>query len=184
MGINFKEIFEIAKMTLRMGADNIYFQPIVPPFESNWSENQLKSSFLWPVLSSEEIKHEFNKLIEFKYKRGFILNSQTHLKNMMDYLLGNPVFSKKPYCDIDLTTLFFEPRGAIRFCGFYQPIGDIKELESIKLPQLLKRSNVSKLRMTMRKCNKNCLVTCLSEKSFKDYLNIFSVLTGWATKFK
>lgn len=182
MGPNFKEAYGVAEMALRLGADNIYFQPVLPPFEGDWSEDQLKSSFLWPSLSNDEVEREFHKLIEFKKKNGFILNSNLNLRNIMNYLQGNPTGNNKPYCDIDLTTLFFEPRGAIRFCSYYQQLGNIKELENIKIKEMIERSPVPKLRKIMRKCGKNCLATCFSNKSFADYLSIFSTLVGWSTR--
>lgn len=185
MGPNIKEIYGVAKMAFEYGVDNIYFQPILPPFEGNWSEGQLRSSNLWPSLSESEIEHEFLKLLDFKKKtKGFILNPEAGLTNIMSYLQGIPLRSDSPHCEIDLTTLFFEPRGAIRFCSYYQPIGHIKDLQKIKIEEMVKRSPAFKLRKIMRKCGKNCLATCMSDKSLSDYFNIFSALVGWSYKHR
>ncbi|MBI5356108.1 radical SAM protein [Candidatus Collierbacteria bacterium] len=185
MGPNIKEIYGLVEMALKLGVDNVYFQPVLPPFEGNWTENQLRSSVLWPSLSESEVKNEFNRVIGLKKKiKGFILNSEVSLISMMNYLLGIPLKIDHPHCEIDLTTLFFEPRGAIRFCSYYQPIGHIKDLQKIKIEEMVKKSPALKLRKTMRKCGKNCLVTCMSDKSISDYFNIFSALVGWSYKHK
>lgn len=180
MAPNLDEIVDVAKMTLKMGVNSIYYQPTYEPLESDWSENQFKTSHLWPNESLyPKINSVMDRLIQLKKDGASMINSVDHLNGIRDYLLGKHVNTGLGNCDIDLTTMMFKQRGQIHFCDQYLPIGNIKDLQRKKLKDLIQGSQAVKLRKIMRKCGKNCLSPCFSKKSIKDYLNIYSNLVGW-----
>lgn len=180
MASNLGEIVDVANMTLKMGVNSIYYQPTCEPLESDWSENQFKSSHLWPTKDLHpKINVVFDQLIQLKKSGASMINSVDHLNGIRDYLLGKHVNTGLGNCDIDLTTLMFKQKGQIHFCDLYLPIGNIKDLQQKKLKDLIRESQALKLRNIMRKCGKNCLSPCFSKKSMKDYLNIYSNLVGW-----
>lgn len=180
MAPNLDEIVDVAKMTLKMGVNSIYYQPTYEPLESDWNEDQFRSSHLWPTKNLHpKINLAINQLIQLKKDGANMINSVDHLNGIRDYLLGKHVNTELGNCDIDLTTMMFKQKGQIHFCDLYFPIGNIKDLGRKKLQDIVRGKHVLKLRNMMRHCGKNCLSPCFSKKSVKDYLNIYSNLVGW-----
>lgn len=177
---NLEEVAEVAKMTLAMGVDSIYYQPTYGPLEGKWSETQFKMSHLWPKPAQHpSINKVFDELISMKKEGVSIINSITHLNGMRDYLLGKHVNAQNGSCDLDLTTMMFKQKGQIHFCDLYAKIGDFSDLKERSLFDLVKEKEVWKLRKIMRCCGKNCLSPCFSKKTAADYMDISAKLIGW-----
>lgn len=180
MAPNLDEVADVARMALKMGVNSIYYQPTNRPLEGNWSDDQFKSSHLWPTENLHpKVNSVMDELIKLKKNGTSMINSVYHLNGVRNYLLGKHINTGLGNCDIDLTTMMFKQRGQIHFCDRYLPIGNIKDLQKKKLSDLIKESRIADLRKVMRTCGKNCLSPCFSKKSMSDYLNIYSNLVGW-----
>lgn len=178
MGLNVLELPSLVTWGQKIEVDGIYLQPIEPIFHSDQSFKELKKTDLWISRENlDEACRVFDKLINMK-KRGYgILNSVEEIEGWKSYFGKKDCVSassdKNLGCNIDLQTLFFGYQGNVKFCPNFPEIGNVEDGD-LEDTVFSKKALIQ--REAIRKCKKNCSLTCTSDKKLPQLFRLFKFL--------
>jgi len=179
MGLNFNELPALVRWVKSIGADGIYFQPIVPIYDSQQTLSQLKKTSLWiQPQNQKKLIAVINKLAKMKSLDYPILNDYDNLELIKKYFCNNTnnIIKLNRSCTIDLTTLFIGDNGNIYFCTAFPPIGNIKNKKSLN--EIITSDVAFQQRKKIRSCPmvNQCLSTCAVQKNLFQQIKLFLFL--------
>jgi len=160
---NFRLMPDLVEWAVSMGVSCVQLQPV-----DRWSPETYHE--LW-IEEAElpELERVIERLIKMQ-REGFpILTSPTILRLFPDNFRGRKAPKEVMPCRVGLRDFFIRTDGRVEVCVHYPPIGNIREQSAREIwygpkAQEIRRQTVA--------CDRLCLITCLSQKTLKDKVNM------------
>ena len=116
-----------------------------------------------------ELEKVIERLIEMQQQGAPILTPPTILRLFADSFRGKKAPPEVMPCRVGLRDFFIRADGRVEVCVHYPPIGNIREQSAREIwhgpeAQEIRRQTVA--------CDRLCLITCLSQKTLKDKVNM------------
>lgn len=168
---NIKEITEHVEFFENLGIDGIQFQPIQYPFGKFVPFEWYKESNFFPN-SQDDIDNVIGKLLQFKAKKGFIMNSTEEI-NLFRQYFKYPEFLPETIkiCKACDQNLIIDVYGNVKFC-FGKPVEPIDKIGNIltkRIDDLLNGKGATLIKESMRKCNRACgIMMCHIDSNLRD----------------
>ncbi|MBN1699406.1 MAG: radical SAM protein [Spirochaetales bacterium] len=167
-GANLHELADIIRFARDKHISGVYFQPIEQTFGDKPDKNWYKKSELWPDNMSD-VKTVLKEVGRLKDEGYPVLNSGIHLNSMIDYF-HNPLRKNSRMCPLGYSTMFIYPDGTMFLCPAFGGIGN---LSSGNIEEIWKSKKADKKRASMKKCSKQCLLTCLYQSGLHEKARAF-----------
>ena len=162
MSLNFRELPELVDFAVSVGASAVNFQPL-----GRWTAETREELWIeerdWP-----ELDRVMERLIAMKRNGSPIMNSEEVLGLMTANFREEKASPENLPCRIGLQELYIRPDGDARLCFHFPSIGNMRE-QSAK--EIWYGPQAKKIRSATLKCDKLCLLTCLSHKSLGNKVN-------------
>ena len=156
MSVNFRQLPEIVNWSLAVGATALNFQPL-----GKWTSETEQELWIneqdWP-----DLDHIMQQLIDMKRAGAPILNSEEVLRLMTASFREESASPEHLPCRIGLQEFYIRPDGEVKLCFHFPAIGN---LTTQSARQIWKGQKAGEVRAATIKCDKLCLLTCLSHKS-------------------
>lgn len=141
----------------------IFFQALMQPFGEEPRDNWWVDSPLFPD-DSERVAHVLGELLDMK-RAGFpILNEDAQFPVLIGYF-RHPGTIAMGRCNVGNFGLTIEGTGVVKFCGRYEPIGNLFAGKGIV--DIATGKQARRVRAEMANCRKNChlLINCCFDES-------------------
>lgn len=156
MSMNFRELPQIVSWALDKGATAVNFQPL-----GRWTPETYDE--LWiEEKDMAEFERVIERLIDMKRSGSPIMNSEEILRLMPASFREEKASPEHLPCRIGLHEFYIRPDGEVRLCFHFPTIGKTTEMSAREIWTGQKAQNI---RQATLKCDKLCLLTCLSQKS-------------------
>lgn len=160
---NFRLMPDLVEWAVSIGASCVQLQPM-----DRWTRETYDE--LWieePELPELELVIE--RLIEMQSRGAPILTPPTILRLFPDNFRGKKAPKEVMPCRVGLRDFFIRADGQVEVCVHYPSIGNIREQSARDLwygpkAQEIRRQTVA--------CDRLCLITCHSQKTLKDKVNM------------
>jgi MoaA/NifB/PqqE/SkfB family radical SAM enzyme len=156
MSVNFRTLPEIVHWSLAIGATALNFQPL-----GRWSRETYDELWIeepdWP-----ELDRIMNRLISMKRAGAPIMNSEEVLRLVTANFREEKASPVHMPCRIGLQEFYIRPDGEVKLCFMFPAIGNLTR-QSAK--DIWKGADAKAVREGTVRCDKLCLLTCLSHKS-------------------
>jgi MoaA/NifB/PqqE/SkfB family radical SAM enzyme len=160
---NFRLMPELVEWAVAMGVSCVILQPM-----DRWTPETYDE--LWieePELP--EFERVIERLIQMQRAGAPILTSPTILRLFPDNFRGKKAPKEVMPCRVGLRDFFIRTDGRVEVCVHYPPIGNIREQSARDIwygpkAQEIRRQTVA--------CDRLCLITCHSQKTLKDKVNM------------
>jgi MoaA/NifB/PqqE/SkfB family radical SAM enzyme len=160
---NFRLMPDLVEWAISMGVSCVQLQPM-----DRWTRETYDE--LWieePELP--ELERVIERLIEMQRDGAPILTPPTILRLFPDNFRGKKAPKEVMPCRVGLRDFFVRADGQVEVCVHYPPIGNIREQTAREIwygpkAQEIRRQTVA--------CDRLCLITCLSQKTLKDKVNM------------
>ena len=165
---NIDKLDKIVNFACELGVSSISFQPIFENFaKTNLSPKWYKKSKFFPK-DEEVIIDSIDKIIAMK-KAGFpVANSVHFLKRTKKYFLSYDNFIKRIPCHVGKTNITIDRLGDVRFCWFYESIGNIKNND---INTIWNSQKAKEVRSLIKTCKKGCrILLCNSPKTTQELI--------------
>jgi MoaA/NifB/PqqE/SkfB family radical SAM enzyme len=156
MSVNFRQLPQIVHWSLAAGATALNFQPL-----GKWTPETEQE--LW-INEPEwaELDRIMQQLIDLKRAGAPIMNSEEVLRLMTASFREEKASPEHLPCRIGLQELYIRPDGEVKLCFHFPAIGN---LTTQSAREIWKGPEARAIRAATVKCDKLCLLTCLSHKS-------------------
>jgi MoaA/NifB/PqqE/SkfB family radical SAM enzyme len=160
---NFRLMPELVEWAVGMGVSCISFQPM-----DRWTPETYDELWIEPP-ELPEFENVIERLIEMQQKGAPILTPPTILRLFPDNFRGKKAPPEVMPCRVGMRDFFIRTNGNVEVCVHYPPIGNIREQSARDIwygpkAQEIRRQTVA--------CDRLCLITCLSQKTLKDKVNM------------
>jgi len=156
MSANFRELPEIVRWAEKIGATAVNFQPL-----GRWTPETYDE--LWiEEKEMAEFERVIERLVEMKRAGSPIMNSEEILRLMPASFREEKASPEHLPCRIGLHEFYIRPDGEVKLCFHFPSIGNTTR-ESAR--EIWTGAKAKKIREATIKCDKLCLLTCLSQKS-------------------
>ena len=174
MSANFRELPEIVRWAEKIGATAVNFQPL-----GRWTPETYDE--LWiEEKDMAEFEKVIDQLVEMKRAGSPIMNSEEILRLMPASFREEKASPEHLPCRIGLHEFYIRPDGEVKLCFHFPSIGNTTK-ESAK--EIWTGAKAKKIREATIKCDKLCLLTCLSQKSLVNKASqALTILTRQKTK--
>jgi MoaA/NifB/PqqE/SkfB family radical SAM enzyme len=160
---NFRLMPELVEWAIGMGVSCVSFQPM-----DRWTPETYDE--LWieaPELP--EFEQVVERVIEMQQHGAPILTPPSILRLFPDNFRGKKAPEEVMPCRVGMRDFFIRTDGRVEVCVHYPPIGNIREQSAREIwygpkAQEIRRQTVA--------CDRLCLITCLSQKTLKDKVNM------------
>lgn len=150
---NLNDIENVIKFFEKVGFDGVFFQAIQPNFSSEFDENWIENSPLYP--SYEEAENGINKIIKLKENHSIISQTKEQFEDMLIYF-KNPLKLPFKKCEAMNSTIIINDNGETQFCFDMERLGK-KSSGNIKKKSLKEIWNDNvELRQKMANCQFGC----------------------------
>lgn len=150
---NLNNIREVVKFFKEIGFDGIYFQAIQPNFSSEFKENWMDESPLFPTY--EEAKKGIDEILKIKNKDNIISQAREQFEDMLTYF-KNPLELPFEKCEANNSTIIINDNGETQFCFDMSRLG-LKTCGNVKEKTLREIWDSNKeIRKKMSKCRYGC----------------------------
>jgi radical SAM protein with 4Fe4S-binding SPASM domain len=157
--LNFQTLPKTVEWVTSLGPMLVSFQP-VEKFTTE-AENDL-----WIESGDiEELKSVIGTLLKMKKSGAPIVSSEVMLKSLVSHFLGQSAPIETLPCRVGLRNFLIRPDGSVETCWFFPPIGNLKH-QSAK--DTWTSPEARKQRLETVRCQKLCLSSCLSQRTFMD----------------
>jgi MoaA/NifB/PqqE/SkfB family radical SAM enzyme len=160
---NFRLMPELVEWAIAMGVSCVQLQPM-----DRWTPETYDE--LW-IEEAElvELEKVMERLIQMQQAGAPILTPPTILRLFPDNFRGKKAPPEVMPCRIGLRDFFIRTDGQVEVCVHYPPIGNIREQSARDIwygpkAQEIRRQTVA--------CDRLCLITCLSQKTLKDKIDM------------
>jgi MoaA/NifB/PqqE/SkfB family radical SAM enzyme len=162
MSANFRRLPEIVDWSLSIGATAVNFQPL-----GKWTAETEEELWInepeWP-----ELDRVMERLIGMKRAGAPIMNSEEVLRLVTANFREDKASPEHLPCRIGLQEFYIRPDGEVRLCFHFPPIGNLTEQSA---REIWTGPKARTIREATVKCDKLCLLTCLSHKSLGNRIN-------------
>lgn len=174
MSANFRELPEIVRWAEKIGATAVNFQPL-----GRWTPETYDE--LWiEEKEMAEFEKVIDQLVEMKRTGSPIMNSEEILRLMPASFREEKASPEHLPCRIGLHEFYIRPDGEVKLCFHFPSIGNTTK-ESAR--EIWTGAKAKKIREATIKCDKLCLLTCLSQKSLVNKASqALTMLTRQKTK--
>ncbi|NTU52426.1 MAG: radical SAM protein [Chlorobiaceae bacterium] len=156
MSLNFRQLPEIVDWAIGLGATAVNFQPL-----GRWTPETYNE--LWiEEKDMAEFEQIINRLIEMKRSGSPIMNSEEILGLMPASFREEKASPEHLPCRIGLHEFYIRPDGEVKLCFHFPSIGKTTQQSA---REIWTGDTAQKIRQATLKCDKLCLLTCLSQKS-------------------
>jgi MoaA/NifB/PqqE/SkfB family radical SAM enzyme len=160
---NFRLMPDLVEWSIGMGVSNISFQPM-----DRWTPETYDE--LWietPELP--ELEKVIERLIDMQRNGAPILTPPTILQRFPDSFRGKKAPKEVMPCRVGLRDFFIRTDGRVEVCVHYPPIGNIREQSA---RDIWYGPKAEEIRRQTVACDRLCLITCLSQKTLMDKVNM------------
>ena len=160
---NFRLMPELIEWAMSLGVSCINLQPMDRWTPETYDELWIEEAEL------PELERIVERLIQMKEAGAPILNPPTILRLFADNFRGKKAPEEVLPCLVGLRDFFIRADGKVEVCVHYPPIGNIREQSAREIwygpkAQEIRRQTVN--------CDRLCLITCLSQKTLKDKVDM------------
>jgi MoaA/NifB/PqqE/SkfB family radical SAM enzyme len=156
MSANFRELPKIVRWAEKIGATAVNFQPL-----GRWTPETYDE--LWiEEKEMAEFEKVIERVVEMKRAGSPIMNSEEILRLMPASFREEKASPEHLPCRIGLHEFYIRPDGEVKLCFHFPSIGNTTR-ESAR--EIWTGAKAKKIREATIKCDKLCLLTCLSQKS-------------------
>ena len=132
----------------------IYFQALAPNFLEQKYTGWHLSNPLWPT-DTKQTEELIKKIITLKQNGAPVINSVSHLNNMIAYF-KDPGSSRNPsLCRSRFENIAIMPNGEIKICTYTESIGKINDKN---LKTLWQSEKTKQIRRNLADCQKPCYI--------------------------
>jgi MoaA/NifB/PqqE/SkfB family radical SAM enzyme len=167
---NFRLMPDLVNWANNIGATCVSLQPM-----DRWTPETYDE--LWieePELP--EFVQVIETLIEMQRNGAPILTPPSILRLFPDNFRGKKAPPEVMPCRVGMRDFFIRANGLVEVCVHYPPIGNIREQSA---QDIWYGTKAGQIRQQTVACDRLCLITCLSQKSLKDKVNMgLKLLTG------
>jgi len=156
MSLNFRQLPEIVRWATGIGATAVNFQPLGRWTPETWDELWIEEKDM------AEFEPVIDRLIEMKRSGSPIMNSEEVLRLMPASFREEKASPEHLPCRIGLHEFYLRPDGEVKLCFHFPSIGKTTEQSA---RDIWTGAKAKKIREATIKCDKLCLLTCLSQKS-------------------
>ena len=160
---NFRMMPELVRWAVDMGVSCVILQPMdrwtPETFDELWIEE--------PELP--EFERVIEQLVEMQQAGAPILTPPTILRLFPDNFRGKKAPPEVMPCRVGLRDFFIRTDGRVEVCVHYPPIGNIQHQSA---REIWYGPEAQKIRQQTVACDRLCLITCLSQKTLKDKVNM------------
>lgn len=150
---NLNNIKNVIEFFNEIGFDGVFFQAIQPNFSSEFEDDWIQNSPLYP--SYEEAEKGINDILELKNKYNIISQTKEQFKDMLIYF-KNPLKLPFKKCEAMNSTIIINDNGETQFCFDMERVGK-KSSGNIKNKTLKEIWNDNiELRRKMCECQYGC----------------------------
>jgi MoaA/NifB/PqqE/SkfB family radical SAM enzyme len=160
---NFRLMPELVEWAVGMGVSCVSFQPM-----DRWTQETYEELWIEPH-ELPELERTIERLIEMQRNGAPILTPPTILRLFPDHFRGKKAPQEVMPCRVGLRDFFIRTDGQVEVCVHYPPIGNIREQSAREIWYGPKAQDIR--RQTVN-CERLCLITCLSQKTLKDKVNM------------
>jgi MoaA/NifB/PqqE/SkfB family radical SAM enzyme len=156
---NFRLMPELVEWAMSMGVSCVQLQPM-----DRWTQETYDE--LWveePELP--EFEQVIERLIEMQRAGAPILTPPNILRLFAEQFRGKKAPPEVMPCRVGLRDFFIRTDGNVEVCVHYPPIGNIREQSA---RELWYGPKAQEIRRQTVECDRLCLITCLSQKTLKD----------------
>jgi MoaA/NifB/PqqE/SkfB family radical SAM enzyme len=160
---NFRLMPELVEWAISKGVSCVSFQPM-----DRWTPETYDE--LWieePDLP--DLERVIERLIEMQQRGAPILTPPTILRLFPDSFRGKKAPEEVMPCRVGLRDFFIRTDGRVQVCVHYPPIGNIREQSAREIWYGPKAQEIRKQTVA---CDRLCLITCLSQKTLVDKVNM------------
>lgn len=169
MSQNFRILHQLVEWAVRSGASAVNFQPL-----GRWSKET--DGELWIGKDQQpELDQMMDTLIGMKRSGAPILNSEEMLRLVTKSFREEKASPEHLPCRIGLQEFYIRPDGEVRLCMHFPAVGNIARQTA---KEIWMGTEASKIRTATIRCDKLCLLTCLSHKSIGNRIGQALTLLG------
>lgn len=166
MAQNFRELPEIHEMARRKGADEIFYQAVVPD-NTYRKKMDLYDDEVWiGEEEREELDQAIDELKKLKREHGMINNSRRYLDLVPKYFTEREDFEPGK-CLAGYMGLNIDPYGDISICGF----GPNINVRDGRIEELWKSPEFKETRKKIRNCSRPCMMLCYRKASLGEMID-------------
>ena len=162
MSLNFRTLPDIVDFAINAGASAVNFQPLGRWTTETWEELWIEEKD-WP-----ELDRIMERLIMMKRKGAAIMNSEEVLGLMTGNFREEKASPEHLPCRIGLHEFYIRPNGEVKLCFHFPSVGNTTKQAA---REIWLGPEARKIRDATLKCDKLCLLTCLSNKSLMHKAN-------------
>jgi MoaA/NifB/PqqE/SkfB family radical SAM enzyme len=160
---NFRLMPELVEWAIAMGVSCVQLQPMDRWTPETYDELWIEETEL------AEFERVIDRLIQMQQAGAPILTPPTILSLFPDNFRGKKAPPEVMPCRVGLRDFFIRTDGRVEVCVHFPPIGNIREQSARDIwygpkAQEIRRQTVA--------CDRLCLITCLSQKTLKDKVNM------------
>lgn len=157
--LNLHLLEELVEWVQKKGADAVSFQPLEHWTPETYSHLWIGEE-LWP-----QLEQVVERLIKMKHQGAPILNDEHSLRMIIPYYRQEKISEQNMTCLTGLRNYFIRPNGDVQICYHFPKVGNIKNQSA---NEIWRGHQGKAIREATIKCNKNCLTTCLYQRSLRD----------------
>ena len=156
---NFRLMPDLVKWGVDMGVSCISFQPM-----DRWTPETYDE--LWVEENDiADFENVVERLIDMQRQGAPILTPAAILRRYPDHFRGKKAPAEVMPCRVGLRDFFIRTDGQVEVCVHFPPIGNIREQSARDIWYGEKAEEIRKKTVA---CDRLCLITCLSQKTLKD----------------
>lgn len=156
---NLDIISQMPEWVQQLGATAVNFQPVDRWTSETYDELWISEDRM------EELQSVVENLIAQKRQGLPILNSESLLRMWPAHFREEKAPASVGSCRVGLRNYFIRPNGDVEVCWFYPPIGNVKHQSA---REIWEGYEAQERRQQTTSCDRLCLYTCLSQKTFAD----------------
>lgn len=151
---NLNDIENVVRFFNEIGFDGIFFQAIQPNFSSEFANDWIDNSPLFPTY--EEAENGINKILDLKVKYDVISQTKEQFDDMLIYF-KNPLKLPFKKCEAMNSTMIINDNGETQFCFDLERVDKRKSCGNVKKMSLSEIWNTNiELRQKMAECQFGC----------------------------
>jgi MoaA/NifB/PqqE/SkfB family radical SAM enzyme len=160
---NFRLMPELVDWAINIGASCVNLQPMDRWTPETYDELWIEEAEL------AEFEEVIKRLLAMQRAGAPIITPPTILRLFPDSFRGKKAPPEVMPCRVGLRDFFIRTNGLVEVCVHYPPIGNIREQSA---RDIWYGSKAQEIRRQTVICDRLCLITCLSQKTLKDKVNM------------
>ena len=156
---NFRILPDMVGWVKQVGATTLNFQPV-----DRWTPETYDE--LWIAEpDQDELQKVVDAMLALKRRGEPVMNSELVIGLMPKHFREEPAPQEAMPCRVGMRDFFIRTNGDVEVCFFYPSIGNIKEQSAREIWYGPKAQEIRKQTVG---CDRQCLYTCLSQKTLVD----------------